>query len=154
MPDIDCLEKKICSYLKVKLQKYIKNEQLVSFNKLRKPVDIFIEHLVSMGTDFTPVRARLTKLLFLPLDSQMFRSEFVFNDAEIAELGLRRTFTFQDITTEEQYCRVQQFLGEKAKKVGITHRVLFDLVWNDRFKTDGTNLFLTNPRIGECSQAE
>ena len=44
--DIDKLENEICKMLKDELKENIKNDQLKSFNKLRKPVDIFIEHVV------------------------------------------------------------------------------------------------------------
>lgn len=143
---LDMLEQEICKGLKRELKKNIDNRQLVSYNKLRKPVDIIIEHLLSMGTDFSKVRKTGTKFLFLPLDSQMFQSQFVFSDQEIAELKIDRRFTFKDITSEGHYDEIQAFLKEKASRIGLKNRIFFDLVWNDRYKTKGKNLFESNPR--------
>ena len=134
-----------------KLRKNLVNnrpEQLISFNKIRKPVDIFIEHIVAMGSDFDkPTRRRVTKWLYLPLDSQMFKSPLVFSDAEIEKFKIKRTFTFKDIWKEIDYYEIQSFLKEKSKKAGIENRIYFDLLWNDRYGSSGNNLFETNPQI-------
>jgi hypothetical protein len=81
----------------------------------------------------------------LPLDSQMFKSDFVFSDNEITKLHLKRNFTFKDIDNQKQYSEIQNFLKEKAEKCGIDNRIFFDLVWNDRWNSNGNNLFETNP---------
>ena len=143
--DINTLEIQLCKELTSEL-KNIKSSQLSSFNKLRKPVDIFIEHLVAMGNDFDNARQYLTKHLFLPLDSQMFKSNFVFSDKEMSELKIKRTYTFKDIEDENQYYDIQKFLRQKAIKVGISNRIFFDLIWNDRYKSAGKNLFETNDK--------
>ncbi|MDQ3682581.1 MAG: hypothetical protein M3352_05850 [Bacteroidota bacterium] len=143
--DINFLEKDICKTLKKELKNKIDNRQLNSFNKLRKPVDIVIEHLVAMGKDFSLTRQKITKHLFLPLDSQMFRSDIVFSDKEISKLRIKRSFTFKDIVDEKHYYEIQDFLKQKAKKLGIENRIYFDLVWGDRYKSKGKNLFATNP---------
>lgn len=143
--DIDHLESELCKILKSEL-KNIKINQLNSFNKLRKPVDILIEHLVAMGNDFNNSRQSLTKHLFLPLDSQMFKSNFVFSDKEISELKIKRSYTFKDIEDENQYYEIQEFLRQKAIKVGISNRIFFDLIWNERYKSAGKNLFETNDK--------
>lgn len=99
-----------------------------------------------MGNDFDNARQYLTKHLFLPLDSQMFKSNFVFSDKEISELKIKRTYTFKDIEDENQYYEIQEFLRQKAIKVGISNRIFFDLIWNDRYKSAGKNLFETNDK--------
>lgn len=141
---LDVLEQEICKGLKRELKKNIDNRQLVSYNKLRKPVDIIVEHLISMGTDFLKARKTATKFLFLPLDSQMFQSKIVFSDQEVAELKINRRFTFKDISSEGHYNEIQSFLNEKASRIGLKNRIFFDLVWNDRYKTKGKNLFESN----------
>jgi len=151
--DLDQLEREICSLLKDELLKNIINHQLNSFNKIRKPVDIFIEHLIAMGADFSEQRLILTKHLFLPLDSQMFLSNIVFSDQEMAELKIKRSFTFKDIRDEYHYYEIQTFLKEKAAKVGIENRIFFDLIWNNRYKSNGGNLFATNPVTTGYTQA-
>jgi hypothetical protein len=143
--DIDNLEKIICKTLKDELKNNIDNRQLNSFNKLRKPIDIIIEHIVSMGIGFSLPRQKITNDLFLPLDSQMFKSNIIFSDIESSELKIKRTFTFKDIVDETHYYEIQDFLKIKAKKVGIESRIFFDLLWNDRYKSKGKNLFATNP---------
>jgi len=143
--ELDTFEKEICKTLKKELKKNIDNRQLNSFNKLRKPIDIVVEHLISMGTDFASGRQKLTQHLFLPLDSQMFQSNFVFSDKEISELKIKRSFSFKDIVDEKHYYEIQSFLKEKAITVGVDNRIFFDLVWNDRYKSKGKNLFATNP---------
>jgi len=143
---LDEFEKNICDELFNELKKNIVKEQLTSFNKIRKPVDIVIEHLISMGKDFSVARNNLTKHLFLPLDSQMFQSEFVFNDSEIRLLQINRKYTFKDIKREDHYRIIQEFLKAKAKSIGIKCRIFFDLIWNERYNSKGLNLFETNPR--------
>ena len=143
--ELDSFEKQIFDILKEELKNNINNKQLISFNKLRKPIDIVVEHFISMGSDFFSARQTLTKHLFLPLDSQMFQSRFVFSDKEISELKIKRSYTFKDIVYEKQYYEIQSFLKQKAVNVGIENRIFFDLIWRDRYKSNGKNLFLTNP---------
>ena len=132
--------------LKEELKKNIRNEQLISFNKLRKPIDIFIEHLIAMETNFSSVRQNLTKHMFLPLDSQMFQSDFVFSDKERQELKIKKEFTFKDILEQSHYNEIQEFLKQKANLIGLENKIYFDLEWNDRWKSNGNNLFETNPK--------
>lgn len=144
--ELDDLENDICDLLMNELKKNIKNQQLISYNKIRKPVDIFIEHLVAMETYFSPVRQSLTKHLFLPLDSQMFQSDFVFSDKERLELKIKKRFTFKDILEKSHYYEIQDFLKQKANLIGLENKIYFDLEWNDRWKSNGNNLFETNPK--------
>lgn len=142
---LNTLANELCSELIVELSKNIKPSQLQSFNKVRKPVDIVFEHFVAMGEDFAPARKTVTSWLFLPLDSQIFQSEFIFTTEEAKVLGIKRSFTYKDIKTAQNYAEIQNFLKDKAAKIGLNHRIYFDLVWNKRFESNGTNLFLTNP---------
>lgn len=143
--ELDAFEKELCKVLKKELKKNIDNRQLSSFNKLRKPVDLIVEHLISMGSDFSSARQILTEHLFLPLDSQMFQSTVLFNDMELKALRLKRNFTFKDIAEMEHYYDIQRFIKQKAKSIGVHNRIFFDLLWNDRYKSKGKNLFATNP---------
>ena len=143
--DMDLFAKELSRALKARLSKCIRNDQLESFNKIRKPVDIILEHFISMGSDFVKARERITKYLFLPLDSQMFQSPDVFSEAEARMLRIDRNFTFKDIYDEGHYVEIQTFLKEKAENLGID-RIFFDLIWNNRFNSEGRNLFATNPK--------
>lgn len=138
--DIDNLEIYLCKWLKEELKKNTKLYQLESFNKLRKPIDIVIEHLVAMGEEFNSVRQNLINYLFLPLDSRMFQSEIVFSDNEVKALKIKRCFSFKDIEEWNNYYKIQAFLKNKAKEIGIKNRIYFDLVWWNRYEND-TNLF-------------
>lgn len=139
-------ENEICQKLIYGLKNNIVSSQLTSFNKIRKPVDIVFEHMVSMGEDFVDARKAIVKHLFLPLDSQMFQSDFVFSDTELTLMKIKRNFTFKDIESKEHYLHIQDFLKRKAEKLGLGARIFFDLIWNDRYTSSGTNLFGTNPR--------
>ncbi len=143
--ELNELANELCSELIIELGKNIKPSQLQSFNKVRKPVDIVFEHFVAMGEDFAPARKTATPWLFLPLDSQIFQSEFIFTTEEAKALGIKRRFTYKDIETAQHYADIQNFLKNKAANIGLNHRIYFDLVWNKRFESNGTNLFLTNP---------
>lgn len=143
--DIDLLSNELKTILKLELAKNTNNYQLQSFNKIRKPIDIVLEHMVSMFDGFAEVRQKIIPFLFLPLDSQMFMSTFVFSDLEIKELKLKRSFSFKDIWDKSKYQELQKFLKEKAEKLEID-RIFFDLAWNERYNSIGGNLFDTNPR--------
>lgn len=143
--ELNKLANELCSELIVELSKNIKPLQLISFNKVRKPVDIVFEHFIAMGEDFAPARKTATPWLFLPLDSQIFQSEFIFTTEEAKALGIKRRFTYKDIETAQHYTEIQNFLKDKATKISLNHRIYFDLIWNKRFESNGTNLFLTNP---------
>lgn len=127
------------------LRSNIRPSQLSSFNKIRKPIDIVIEHMVAMGEDFQEARDKNIDLLFLPLDSQIFQSEFVFSSLEIRALKLKRNFTFKDIDSENHYKEIQEFLKRKASSIGIKSRIFFDLEWSERFARKGLCLFDLNP---------
>jgi len=144
--DVDSLSNSICGKLLPQIEKVVLPTQLQPYNKLRKPFDIFIEHVVALLDEFDPVtRKRLAPLLYLPLDSWMFKSEIVFSDNELKELKLKRNYTYSSIIEESHYLEIQDFLKEKAKRIGVKHRIFFDMVWSNRYDLDGTNLFLTNP---------
>ena len=84
--------------------------------------------------------------MFLPLDSQMFQSDFVFSDKERQELKIKKEFTFKDILEQSHYNEIQEFLKQKANLIGLENKIYFDLEWNDRWKSNGNNLFETNPK--------
>jgi hypothetical protein len=148
---LDAIEDRICKELRCAFDntKNFSQEQLRPYNKLRKPVDIYIEHLVCMAREHDQGRAALVPLLFLPLDSQMFKSERpnpeIFTITELKEFGLSRRSTFASVETRETYCGLQAKLKDKANVVKGFHRIYFDLIWGNRWKNWGCNLFETNP---------
>ncbi|GKT11026.1 hypothetical protein DSTSK_43310 [Desulforhabdus sp. TSK] len=103
-----------------------------------------------MAADLEEARAKLVPLLFLPLDSQILAHPGLFTERELAAQGLTRGSTYKDITTESTHSAFQALLGQKAAAVTDAHRrpfhvIYFDLVWNDRYRRWGGNLFETNP---------
>ncbi len=144
--ELDDLINCIGDEIKLGLKANVDSKQLKSFNKIRKPLDIFFEHLISMGKDIEKTTSNIIQFLFLPLDSQMFQSCFVFEDEEIKKLKLSRNFTFKDIESKEQYEEIQIHLKDKALCIGLRERIFFDLIWNDRYLREGKNLIETNPK--------
>jgi hypothetical protein len=122
----------------------------VSFNKIRKPVDLYIEHLVAMSLELKESRQVLIPLLFLPLDCQILGCLELFSDRELAQRSLRRTSTYSDVTSEETYSALQAIITRRANEVSNAlgrpfYAIYFDLVWNNRHSNWGGNLFETNP---------
>lgn len=145
---LDTLEDTICNDLKGKLYN-IRQDMLLSYNKIRKPVDLYIEHIASMSVELEGHRDKLAKYLFLPLDSQMFQSPYLFEDAELHRYSLSRHSTFKDIHSRSLYNKLQELILSKADTVHIEldqpfYRIYFDLLWNNRYCKEGSNLFLTN----------
>ncbi len=122
------------------LRKNIKHEQLKSFNKTRKVLDLYFEHLVALDSRFTKTeREKLSGLLFLPLDSWIIKNDFVFSSSERKELKLNMNYTFSCIRTLEHYYEIQNYLKENLK--GLEHRIYFDLFWKSQYKnTNAKNL--------------
>jgi hypothetical protein len=147
--DLQRLSNRICNSVRSRLSN-IKPELLTSYNKMRKPVDLYIEHLVAMAVELDKVRTALVPFLFLPLDSQILAQPGLFNDQELRFHGLNRKSTYQDIESERIYADLQEKLSHKADAVGAAchrpfHVIYFDLIWNDRYRNWGGNLFETNP---------
>lgn len=148
--DLHAFSNQICSAIQANLSN-IRPVQLTSYNKLRKPVDLYIEHLVAMADDFAPAdRARLVPLLHLPLDSWMFGTECLFTEAELRANYLRRTSTYSALGTEQAYLNLQGLLIQCAQKITVMrgmpfHVIYFDMLWRNRAANWGHNLFETNP---------
>ncbi|MBV4428296.1 hypothetical protein [Clostridium tyrobutyricum] len=142
-------ENKLCKNLKELLISHIKENMLNSFNKIRKPVDLYIEHIVSMSEELKDYKTKLIPMLFLPLDSQVFASEHIFTIKELYKYGLKRSSSFKDITSPKSYSELQRLLRIKAIKAGSILnknfcRIYFDLLWNNRYENPGSSLFETN----------
>lgn len=126
----------------------IRPDQLTSYNKVRKLVDLYLEHLVSMADELAPLRSQLVPLLFLPLDSWILQCGHVFSPAELKAHDLKPTDSFGAIRDEVTYLSLQRLATGKARqhttKLGARfHPIYFDLFWNNRYKNWGENLFET-----------
>lgn len=145
---LDVFEDSLCTGIKVNLRN-IKHSMMHSYNKLRKPVDLYIEHIVAMASELDGYRDQLVKLLFIPLDSQMFQSLYIFDINDLSKYSLSRRCSFSDVDTKPKYDGLQSILASKARSISHTcgveyERIYFDLIWGDRYKQAGENLFQTN----------
>ncbi len=135
------LQNNICAAVKSRLHN-INPRMLVSYNKTRKPVDLYIEHLVAMARELESRRARLTPFLFLPIDSQIMRHRELLDDCDLAAHSLSRRSTYKDVTTEQSYLALQDILEKRAASIANSqrrpfHPIYFDLVWNKRYDIGG-----------------
>lgn len=152
---LDDLSDRVCSEIKASLDN-VMPDRVESYNAMRRPVDLYFEHLVAMSNELQSERNKLSALLFLPLDRPIFESELVFSKAELKCLGVTRAMNARSISSKEQYMKMQRFLRGKSEKIGLLlkeideeykrgfHRIFFDLIWGERFNSDGGNLFLVS----------
>jgi hypothetical protein len=157
-PQFDGLLNSYCVRIEDKLKGIIESSELGSFNKIRKPVDITIEHLLAMAREFTDSdRQKLVPMLRLPLDSWMFKDRTklnlneigVFPNDKLDELNIKRNYSFKSITTDKCYFGLQNYLKTRGQEIGgeSFHAIYFDLLWGNRYtRAKGENLFETNPR--------
>jgi hypothetical protein len=140
--DLNVLENEIVEVLKEKLKDNIKNDKLETYNRIRKPVDLFIENLVCLCKDFKHTdRERIIPWLFLPLDNYMFNSPIVFPKLDYNEFKIKRNFTMGNIKDEDTYNTIQNYLKTRAKELKLNHRIYFDLLWHDKYNGKGDNLW-------------
>jgi hypothetical protein len=154
--DLDQLCNEICHDIRDRLAN-CSPTQLQSYNKVRKPADLYIEHLIAMAKEVNNLRVTLVPLLFLPLDSQILSHPGIFTESELHFHGLSRGSTYKDISGQCTYEALQVLLANKASAISEARRrpfyvIYFDLIWNDRFRNDGANLFETNVGLtSRCS---
>ena len=142
------LENEIAESIRVRLWN-IKPDRISSYNKMRKPIDLYIEHLVAMASELSSVRSRLIPLLLLPLDSQMISSDLVFSQEELHQAALSRSSTYSHVENRQSYMVLQQTVEKKAIEVSRRisrhfYPIYFDLLWNKRYCRKGSFLFELN----------
>jgi hypothetical protein len=128
----------------------IKPGILTPYNKLRKQIDLYFANLTALAKELDSIRNKLVEHLPLPLDSQMFSHPSVFDEDEIKRIGLKRSDSYGRVLTEDIYLGLQGILRQQSAFIGETlgvtfHPIYFDLLWNNRYKNWGGNLFETNP---------
>lgn len=144
---LDIYSEKIRQEIKDRLTN-VEEKQLLSYNKTRKPVDLYLEHIVSMAEEISDVdRLRLVPFLFLPLDSWIFSSLQLFTVSDLRLFGLSRRSTYKDVETRQAYEQLHRLTLEKARRVSTSfHPIYFDLLWSERFnRKQAGNLFESNP---------
>ena len=118
-----------------------------SYNRIRKIVDLYFEHIVAMAEEIdSATRKRLTPLLFLPIDSWIIENEAIFDSESIYRWSLTRNSSFGEIRTKKLYDDMQRYLVRKANEISMSlgkdfNVIYFDVFWNNRINMPGYNLF-------------
>jgi len=126
----------------------VEERQLESYNKTRKPIDLYIEHIVAMAAELSSSdRARLMPTLFLPLDSWIFGADQIFTETELRAHHLTRRSTYKDVLDRGIYMELHEMTRKKAHDISSCfYPIYFDLIWSDRYlRTNARNLFESNP---------
>jgi hypothetical protein len=147
--DMDAFEHELLEGLQEKLIQY-STPSLIheSYNRTRKIIELYMEHIVSMADEVEREAAKkAVPLLFLPIDSWIIGNERIFDDFNISRWGLTRKSSFGAIKERKLFNEMQQYLVEKAAEVSATlgaafHVIYFDVFWSDsRLNAPGVNLF-------------
>ncbi len=146
--DLDALVDRVGEAVKARLTN-IRPTMLRSYNKIRKPLDLYVEHGVAMAGELAEVRSRLVPWLRLPLDSQMFQLPDLFSDGDLRRLHLSRQSTYREVDSIDQYHALQLLVKNRTREFSALaglpfHPIYFDLWWNDRHRRSGGNLFEVN----------
>ncbi|MBZ9634682.1 hypothetical protein [Clostridium sp. FP1] len=150
--DINIIENKLYDIILKELKNANRNQYssiLDSYNRIRKPIDLYIEHIVLMSKELDKERKDIIPLLYLPLDSWIFNSNLIFSLEELYGVGLDRSSQYGMLNNETDYIKLQEILSKRvsfiAKQINEKFsRIFLDLFWSDRYKRSGTNLFETN----------
>lgn len=138
----------ICNNIRGLPNLNIDKYKLYEYNLIRKPVDLFIEHLVLLAIELDNKRNDLISFLFVPLDKWILseRSEHCFFDTDLRFYGIKKGAGFTSIKEESIYVKLQSLLNRNAKSLAkITgknfYRIYFELLWRDRYKNKGGNIW-------------
>lgn len=129
------------------LKENIKNDMLV-YNRVRVPIDLFLEHVISIANELSSCRKKLIPFLFVPLDEHTIKN--CFTPRELIKEDLTLITTIADVDSPDEYNRLQKILYKKSvertKEYGEKYyRIYSELLWNERYKNCfGGNLFETN----------
>ncbi|MEI6336153.1 MAG: hypothetical protein WCS87_16460 [Methylococcaceae bacterium] len=149
----------LADHLRIKIINAYKKENfkttadINSYNRVRKIIDLYFEHIAAMSIETTNHRESLIPLLSLPLDSKILGCDEIFTDNELKQMSLKRKNTYGSIQKKEIYIKLQNLLINKAQLISPEFYVIyFDLIWGvggsqnliPRYKSRGRNLFETN----------
>lgn len=149
LDDMDYVERAIYEEIYSKLIG-IKADKLDSYNRIRKPINLYLEHIISMCNLIENIqRKRLVEYMFLPMDKFIFNSPHIFNDNEKRKWHISDKAGFGIVRTEELFYEMQNTLVEKAQNISKElnedfYRIYFDMFWGNRIESEGANLFLSN----------
>jgi len=148
--ELDNLENLLLKEIKSQLEKYkmasYNPKTLDSYNRMRQPIDLFIENIVSMSKELEGQRGAIVKYMFLPLGKQIFSNGFLFSEGDRNIYKLKSESAFGDLILQSDYKKIQDKMNLLAQRVSqetgkIFYRVFLDLLWKDKYKNQGNNLF-------------
>lgn len=146
---MDKFEQKLFEILREALLTYSTKDFIdESYNRIRKVVDLYLEHIVAMAEEIdNETRKQLIQLLFLPIDDNwIIKNDLIFDDESINKWGLTRNSSFGEIKTSDLYYKMQIYLVRRANEVSMKlekkfYVIYFDVSWNNRLYMPGGNLF-------------
>jgi hypothetical protein len=133
--ELDKFSEKLTTELKQKLTN-IKKEKLKSYNKVRKLIDLYLEHLVLLSPNTCiSNRNKLLLILFIPLDQHILTNMRDYLKPE--KIPLRPTMS--SVIDKGMYDRIQKKLSDFCKQHKIPAPIALDLLWRDRYEKNGND---------------
>jgi hypothetical protein len=123
---------------------------LDQYNAIRKPLDLYFEHIAAMCNDLSDCREKIVPLLRLPIDSQILNCHDIFGEDVRRRLGLNAVAGFTKIARRDDYFCVQKLAKTRADSVSRQigqpfHCIYWDLYWSKRYEAPcRDNLFTSN----------
>ena len=118
-----------------------------SYNRIRKVVNLYLEHIVAMAEEIdSDTRRILVPLLSMPIDSWIMKEETIFESNSLNYWGLTRKSKYGEIKRKEIYDDMQSNLEKKADIISKSFEIqfyviYFDMFWKERWKGLEGNLF-------------
>ena len=132
---LDKLSHKIALDIRGKLTN-IKPCCLIAYNKTRKLIDLYFEHIVLLSEELTNAqRKRLLPLLFVPLDEQIL----VKMKPHLSSVVLPSKPTMSSVVCKEAYDKIQCDISSFCKSNKISAPIALDLLWRNRYKKNGSD---------------
>jgi hypothetical protein len=124
--------------------------KLDSYNRIRKIINLYIEHIVAMANEIDDdTRATMTPLLFLPIDSKIIGNEKIINTYYREKWGLKSNSGFGDIKDKRTFDEIQEYIVNLSLSISAMLNkafcpIYFDVFWGKRLNSSGINLFYAN----------
>ncbi|MFZ3373853.1 MAG: hypothetical protein WA131_12665, partial [Desulfitobacteriaceae bacterium] len=117
--ELNDLSDEVLRELYIELKEKTDISRLDSYNRIRKPIDLYMEHIVLLCEQISQdCREKIVPLLYLPLDGQMFSSTDVFNNqSDLTKHGLDRKSTYGNVKNLADYTGLQKDIERRAVEI-------------------------------------